>query len=315
MALEMVLNELSLIPAENVHNARQWMTTLVHTVQAAVARKVSRVVRTQSAIFDVYLASDYPVRRWLNDREVDLEEQRYLLTLTTKTPFWDDVPGLYDRVLASEYRCEGRPALGLGVASLLDSLAVSLPSEQCWDSALLHVAAEFVVDDQDLSIEETSIAVPHASRAGHIDEHHEWIESRLYGDVESGHDLWDRKSELFPRLTFCGSAMDQIRDLNWIMLKSVMRHLIDLERYCEGWQNGGFDPRDSIPHATPETDTTLARYGDERTFRCPDGTYRVFSWHVRLTPDAWRLHFFPGPQVGQIIVGYIGPKLPGVRCH
>jgi len=46
MALEMVLNELSLQPAPSVVIARQWMAGFIETVRAATSHRVSRVVRT-----------------------------------------------------------------------------------------------------------------------------------------------------------------------------------------------------------------------------------------------------------------------------
>ena len=50
-----------------------------------------------------------------------------------------------------------------------------------------------------------------------------------------------------------------------------------------------------------------------RTFLCPDGEERLFSWHVRYTPGAGRIHFLPlGPREG-CLIGYIGHKLPTVK--
>jgi hypothetical protein len=36
----------------------------------------------------------------------------------------------------------------------------------------------------------------------------------------------------------------------------------------------------------PESAVTLQQVASERTFLCPDGTKRVFSWRLRLTPGA-----------------------------
>ena len=142
MALEMVLNELSLQTAADIHTARSWMEAFIQVVRAARSHGVSRVIRTKSNIFDITLAVDYPLRRWLNDREVDREMQRYIIALTTKAPFWEDLSDLRDRVLIHEFTFDGREAQGLGVACLLESLAVSLPSEESWNSALLTLNAK-----------------------------------------------------------------------------------------------------------------------------------------------------------------------------
>ena len=39
-----------------------------------------------------------------------------------------------------------------------------------------------------------------------------------------------------------------------------------------------------------------------------DGEKRLFSWHIRMTPGAWRLHFHPLKPT-KIIIGYIGVKI------
>jgi hypothetical protein len=62
--------------------------------------------------------------------------------------------------------------------------------------------------------------------------------------------------------------------------------------------------------ATSESEATLNQYRHTRTFICPDGVPQVFKWHVRLTPGAWRIHFFPLDDKRQLIIGYIGRHLP-----
>jgi hypothetical protein len=63
---------------------------------------------------------------------------------------------------------------------------------------------------------------------------------------------------------------------------------------------------------SPESDSTLRQYETEHSFVCPDGVRRLFSWHGRLTPGAWRIYFLPAPVTDRIVIGYIGKKLPGV---
>jgi len=45
--------------------------------------------------------------------------------------------------------------------------------------------------------------------------------------------------------------------------------------------------------------------------RARDGSelWQLFSWHVRMTPGPWRLHFSVKLGPGRIIVGYIGRKI------
>ncbi len=307
----MVLNELSLQTAANIHTARGWMEAFIQAIGAANCRRVSRVIRTKSDIFDITLAEDYPLRRWLNDQGVDLEMRRYIRVLTTKAPFWEDLPDLYDNVLVHEFTFDGRDAQGLGVAYLLGSLAISLPSEESWNSALLILNAKWISEDDQL--EEKTVEVIHASRPSHVAEHAQWISERLRGDVQDGPDLWNRRAELFPSLTFCEVVSDQIQLLSPTMLRPVVHCLFKLEAYCRDWSEGGFDQTQLATKATPESQATLNQYGIERTFLCPGGERHTFNWHVRLTPHGWRIYFHPEPRTRTMIIGYVGPHLPTAK--
>lgn len=313
--LEMILNELSLQPAPDAYVARQWMMAFVQTVKTATGHGVARSLRTQRGIFDIALAADYPFASWLHDGDVDREMRRYVHSLSTKAPFWDGLPELYDQVSASEFHFGDRPASGLGVAYMLEDLAVSLPSANCWDAARLdlHVMSLVEAEGQDEGdIEEEDVRVIHASRETHVDGG--WIRDRLQRDIQDGDGLWARRAELLPRLAFCDAVGPQVRSLGTVMLPSVARRLFELDGFCRDWTEGGFDTS-RLPNATPESESTLRQYGHERTFRDPDDLERTFSWHVRLTPNAWRVYFDPVPGTRTMIIGYIGPHLRTVRYH
>jgi hypothetical protein len=313
MALEMVLNELSFQSADGVHTARQWMSTLVRTAREASLHGVSRVIRTHTSVLELMLAHDYPLWRWLSDSEVDIEERRYMRSLSNKVPFWDGIPELYDQVLASEFLFQGREAQGLGVAYLLESLAISLASDECWDVSLVLLTANWLAQDGD--IEQQLVQVIHASQIHHVHEHRNWIQKRLRSDIRNGDDLWERRGEILPSLDFCDAVEPQIRGLSASILQSAARRLSELEIYCRTWTTGGFDPSQLPAKATLESEATLNQFGSERTFRCPDGIERTFSWHLRLTPDAWRILFLPETKARKMIIGYIGPHLPTAKYH
>jgi hypothetical protein len=97
------------------------------------------------------------------------------------------------------------------------------------------------------------------------------------------------------------------------MLRQVAKRLGELERYFAGWNGGAFDPRALPMKVTTEHEATLQQYAEERTFVCPDGQKRLFHWHARMTPGAWRLYFDPDPESRRAIVGYIGKKPAGAR--
>jgi hypothetical protein len=92
-----------------------------------------------------------------------------------------------------------------------------------------------------------------------------------------------------------------------------MKHLWELQRYAQDWKSGPFDSDQIQCQTSVESTSTLTQYGAERTFVYPDGQRRVFSWHSKITHNAWRIHFYPSAETRSIIIGYIGRHLPTVN--
>lgn len=314
MDLEMVLNELSIkTPADNIHTARYWMSELIDTVRAASEAGVRRALRTHIDINFTVLADDYPLVRWRNDNDVDLEARRYFRLLVTQYPPLTDLPKLENEILAQDFFYMGDQASGLGVAYLLEGLAISFFSEPKWDSNTIRgIDRQWLEDDVNLLTD--TIQVHHASRSQHILELSEWIRDRLRTAIQSGENLWNRRNELFPSLIFCENIKRQVCNLHAgnPLLRQIIKRLFEIDNYCRGWEIGPFDP-DNLPFkATGENEATMNKYEKERTFNCPNNGEIAFVWHGRITPGAWRIYFDPSPGPGRMYIGYIGPKLPSV---
>ena len=316
MDLDMVLNELSVqFPASDIRTAHEWMSDLLNTIIAAAKQGVNGILRTHRDFHATMLAPDYPLGRWRNDPSVDKEKRWYFNFRITQKPFLVDLdaPEIEEKLGLCEFTHKGDVVQGLGHAYLLEALPVSVRSACRWEFSLLELEVQQLDDNGNIVTD--IVTVVHASHPSHIVEHENWIQNRLQQGIRDGVDLWNRRRELFPSLIFCegvGKQILQLRSGN-PMLQSTRKRLFELENYCKSWHEGAFNS-DNLPmKATPESQSTLQQYGSERTFLCPDGQERIFSWHVRLTPTAWRIHFFPKPKIKQIIIGYIGPHLPTAR--
>lgn len=314
MDVEMVLNELSLQPlASDKPAARQRMVELVETLSTATKLGVKRVLRTHRDMRFEELAPDYLVVHWMNDNGVDREARRYFLNLATKAPFLVDVaePTVEDKAGSSEFFYEEDSASGLGIAFLLDAIAISFRSAPRWHSHRLSVKWEQL--DIDSEIIDEVVEVLHACSKDHALAHADWIKKRLSGPVRDGMDLWKYRELLFPNLQFCESVAPQLASLltGDSRLHLVERKLRDLNQFCQGWQQQGrnFDYRDIPGRGGPESQPTLEQFGYRRLFRCPDGSERLFTFHVRISRE-WRLHYFPLTEERQLIIGYIGMHLP-----
>jgi hypothetical protein len=316
MALEMVLNELSLrTPAADIPTARQLMSDFIRTVRTVKAQSGRQAtLRTQYDFHTTTLASGYPLRRWLNDPEVDREEQRFIKTLATKAPFSNDILNLEIQDIENnlgncEFRHQGEIAIGLGVAYLLDALSVSFLSEQRWDCSRIELAITRLENE-----DEEHLEIVHASRSNHVQEHADWIKNCIQSRVRDGLELWNRKDELFPNLIFCEVVGERVQSLGAenLMLQLVKNRLSELEDYCKIWTDEAFEPK-SLRNVSPESQVTLQnpKYSKERTFLCPDGKERVFSWHAKLS-FGWRIYFFPNEE-RKMIIGYVGCHLRTVK--
>lgn len=312
MDLEMVLNELSLRPlAKDVQGARQRMGDLVSTIAAATKLGVGRVLRTDGDFNSEEIAPGYPVAKWRNDHEVDRETRSFFRSLTSKAPYLTDIvnPELEDRVNLTDFIYEDDKALGLGIAFMLNALALSIRSDSRW--YLSHIELKFMQIDDDGEIFDENVEVIHASHRDHVLEHANWIKDRINTNVSNGTELWKHKEELFPNLQFCETVGEQMQALllGNPMLRPIMKRLNEFETFCNNWYDGPFDPQKVTGKVTLESQVTLERFAQERTFRCPDGQQRIFSWHARVTPGAWRVYFYPLEDKRELIIGYIGSHL------
>ena len=322
MDLEMVLNELSLRePANDIHEARQRMSELIQTVIMATAKGVKRVIRTHRNFDFEVLAPGYPVIRWSNDPMVDKEARRYFRSLATKSPYLEDILDLNIRqkVSLSDFFQNEEQAEGFGIAYWLEALAISLKSSPRWNTSYIQIKVS-QLDETDELID-TIEQIPHASSSSHVNEHLVWIKERLQQSarnlVDDGMTIWKHREEWFPNLYFCEVVQGHLQALprGHLWLMPIMKRLYELEDFCEHWYEGPFEQTQMVSKVTNESDATMKQYSQERTFQCPDHIWRTFRWHIRFTPNAGRLYFYPLSEERKLIIGYIGSHLNTVKYH
>jgi len=318
LGLEFVLNELSTVePAPDIAIARERMIGLAETIRAAIPPgirpKANPVLRTDRLFLVSNLGPEYPFLKWRNDQSVDREVRQYLGFLASKGPFIDEWRPTLSADTEVEFRLGDAAVKGLALAFSEDHLAVSLLSAEKWDADAIELSVDTLAGDDEFTSE--TVPVRHASRVVHLKTHQDWIVTRVEGDLEAGEALADKSGILFPQLEFCESALAQLRELQsgHRLIRQILKKLRVMNEYCLAWQPATpFNPGSFGFRVTPESQATLDQYGTLRTFRCPDGEPRLFSWHARLTPDSWRLYFRPEPSRTTLVVGYFGPHLPTV---
>ena len=312
MELELVFNELSWErAAPGVDTARACAEAFVLTMIEAMRRGVKRSIRSNLDIQKIELAPQYHWWDWLKDPAVRRDLQRYFRSIATKYPALLDEPEIARDILGCDYFLRGERATGLGVAHLTDSLALSMLSSEIWNTPLISLEVQEAIEGE---IEQRSENVRHASRWEHVrDSHSDWVRQRLASVIDNGSTLWKRSGEYFPSLIFCEAASAQMSLLPKIALASIVRGLFQLDAYAREWLSGPFDP-DQVPcTVSPDSDSTMKRFAGERTFKCPDGQSRTFSWHAKV--GSWRVYFDYQVGPARLLVGYVGRHLRTVKSH
>ena len=318
MDVFLVFNELS---ARDIHlndpqsrlHAPKRMEQFVGVIDSARKAGV-KALRRGDSFSELPLANGYTIGDWLHDPRTDRDMRRRLQSAATS---YDNLPDAEadasQKGLGYDFSVDGRAAVGLGYAYLLESIAVSLDCDQphwripeiCIDCAELDEATDDIVEREEV--------IQHAAEAAHLAAHQAWLDKRHLAAVTNGADLLAKAADWFPNLVFVEAARAQIAAMSagTAQLRQSVSKLLELERYCQRWTGGPFDKNALSFKASPESSAvaTNPRLRAMREFKLPNGAPAYFEWHLRLTPGAWRLHFLPEPGTRKIYVGYIGPHL------
>ncbi|QEI40038.1 hypothetical protein BMF77_00595 [Dolichospermum sp. UHCC 0315A] len=313
MDIQLVFNELCLLNLEDdEYKARELMSNFIQTLREALEQGIQQQLLSYNSFHNINLASNYSISKWLNDRNVDQVEQDFILSMQFFE--FDEFDEFFDQSQSNEvlYACEdyNETPQGFIYACTHTSkvLSVSFKTHELWNNNVISVLQ--ITNNEDGELLEEIIEVKHASSKNHVIEHEEWIKNRLYDNINSGLDLWNNRKEIFPHLEFCDSVEKQLENINngYPIFQQIMKKLSELEEYSKKWISGTFNKDDFASKVTPESKSRLDNFEKELTFECLDGEKRLFSWHIRMTPGAWRLHFHPLKPT-KIIIGYIGVKI------
>ncbi len=220
MAVEMVLNDLSLLsPVSDRGTARKLMTDLISVLSTAVISGV-KTLRTQDNLYNLILSPDYPVASWLNDGQVEREERSFLRTLGTKTPLLAEIidSTVQEEECLTDFRHRGELAYALGIAYLLNALVISFHSEPRWNCDSLDLEITRLEDETnsedvtaELTLKTSTERLIHASRREHILGHKAQIEYRFRAEpwhsedeILRCHITADRKSPMSEWLNSLG---------------------------------------------------------------------------------------------------------------
>ena len=313
---EMILNHASLAPAG-------WRDTLEFLPE--LADGMAGLVRDGAAQATLRMSQSLHETRWPDEgslfnafleikRRGARDQSLFLLKLTEKAPLLSGLgPDVTDRFQRCETttlpRNDGAP---LVLCAITDAIAVGLPSEPVWDRGRLPVDfLELLPDGTCADAHEEIDNLARSAHAGPIIERHRSRLRRLCLDAA---DLWDRREELFPHLSFGLDVEGHLAELNPGLLSTLVNRLADLHDSAAAWPDaGGAEP----PWTCRVTDESKSvketpKWRDARRFRSAAGEPLLFLWHARFG-KAERIHLRFDASKSEIEIGYVGPHLPTKR--
>ncbi|MEU0394518.1 hypothetical protein ABZ208_17415 [Streptomyces sp. NPDC006208] len=149
-------------------------------------------------------------------------------------------------------------------------------------------------------------SVRHAARRADLDPHEKWGCSVGLDAVDSAAQLWEQRTDFFPRLQFLPRVREDLERLELWWFIQVRGLLARLQSSAAAW--------DPTTAALPEWQGAKITPEHEQRkrlceFRDIDDVDRCFDLHGRFTPGAGRLHFRLVPEEGVLRIAYIGRKL------
>ena len=302
--MRLVLNELSVINLSESETLSLYNSFFNACIESGKLNFRTASIISVNRFSEFYFNENYRFERWLS---IQTKEFRTLiLSMIPRLPLLLDYP---------YYSYKGQNSKGFGFAFENDLLAISFNSDLEWKNTQISITLEYIEESTD-SYKSEDVLVYHAYDEYSIKQLQHFVARSIFLDnqknlncIESGVDLWQRKSVMFPSLRFCSDTEAQIRNLSGNPLNHLMHRLFEMNNYFTSWVTGDFDINGFGGKPRLESETRLRTFQRQLTIRCSDGQYRLFSYHCNYSLSGHRLHFFPD-SMGRICwIGYIGKKI------
>ena len=313
--MRLIFNELSgNVPAGSLHEGRECMDCFVRAVATLADGSAVELIAVRDwDFFGMELSAGYRVAHWSNDRQTDRDTKVFFRRITTKTGFPQDVDeAAKDRFYLASFFLTGgvasgdheNEARGLGMASVLEELAVSMPSEKLWQET--HIRLRHVWYQLDGTVSELGVTVLNVSRPDQVrtvsDENLARTQSRFR---EHTHQSAMAVREGFPHLGFGSDVDTQMAKLPSAILQRAFSKLIVLDTAVRNWRRNLDQTRPELPKHSKESQPTMQKFGHLRSFRDSTGETKFFEDHVwvgrnyRIHCSSHRKDEIPGDRVSR----------------
>ena len=311
--MTLVFNELSAGHGKRTRNeAMDLMSHMVRAIAALVRKRAPKLMTVESFdLFGMMLAEDYSLGAWLQDPNVEPDDRRFFLIISTKVTFDREVSAaVKHRFLLSEFHAGDRDAPGIGLSYLLRTVAISLRSHERWMG--VHIPIRHRWFDEHTNLHEAEVvALNIADREQASTVTDEMANRAQAGLAQSPRTLLTVIRPSFPHLSFGLDVEGQIATLPADVLDPIITKLVVLDGAIRDWRRDG--PKlPGLPMIHPESEQTMQRYGAQRVFRSSNGKQATFRLHA-MVGGAYRIHVRIDQRRRSLEIGYIGKHLPTAR--
>lgn len=299
-----VFNEPSATPiARDANEARTRIDRVLDVLTIAPTHGLGKGLRTSEAFYSIQIADQYTFLNWLDDPAIGRDQRELFLSLGAGRQFIrpSDVVSS-ESMEECEISCHGIIHKSFLAAYRLESVLVSFDND-AWSQPELTATLTSIEADAELLTE--SIVLVNFARPEHFAYHAQWFSQR--NAITGISDLWSRRAEIFPNLTFCPSVEGQLQSCGPIF-DTIVARLMDLQNVAA--KNQPFN-KDAFRTRCNATSTeTFSRFGADYDFRDPAGALKRCGWHLYL-PNTGRIYF--APDIFRYVIGHIGEHLPTVK--
>ncbi|MBL7786573.1 MAG: type II toxin-antitoxin system YoeB family toxin [Chitinophagales bacterium] len=223
-----LFNELSVPPPlpTTRQEAQQYVAELLQLCKEMQKKLSIKKMRFVQPLEIIYLCDGYSLKDYINDRGVRKDYKDLLLNLFWY-PFIDDNDETaLNQYVERQYWFQDKTATGLAVAHIYNTVAVSMPTDPCWD--ITQIAIRII--DTDAS--ERAETVLHCSKIQHLSNPHliSWQRNKLSAQNFNAANL----SYLYPTYRFEATAIEdmfywykhnpQLYEKLHILLRDIANH-------------------------------------------------------------------------------------------
>lgn len=313
-----MFNELSASAvAESRSEGRRRLVEMIGSAVAVADGQPLDLIAVRSYdIYGVLLGPGYAVSDWLRDVDRDLRTLFYKITnKTTLGEYIDDT--VKDRFSVSEFSLGSRSdssrevkAPGLGLAYLLDGVAVSLASEERWCQTVFDIRHLWL--DSEAQEHTETVQVVNVSRQADVESamdklYQMWKRAMLHQRTGLSRGTISQALASFRHLVFGLDVEKQFHGLALDDRRVIWGKLIGLDSAVWEWRRSEAG-RPTIQGIRPEGKATMDQFGDKRVYRNRHGENVTYKLHV--SAGSRRVHFRIEPASRVIEVGYVGKHLP-----